>query len=742
MSDLAASMRLGAPYGPWITTLLVLGLLVLAVLGVRQALALQVPRRRWTLAGMRALTALGTALFVLQPQWISERMQEVQGRLAVLLDVSRSMSVRESGSARSKTRAERAAELVKRLQKGTPAPELYAFGADARPLRVGELDGQELASEDDTRIERALEQVNTSMGDELGAIALVSDGADLTPGWTPERLTRLGVRVHTVAVAQERDAPDDAITAVQADAVAFLRQDAQVEVSVRSTRKGASPLTVGLRHEGEIVSETEVALDARGLGKAVLPFTVTRTGRAVYSVSLPLAEGDAVPENNERAFLMRVSRDKLRVLLLCGAPTWDTRFLRAFLKADPAIDLITFFILRTNNDLTMASADELSLIPFPTDELFREHLESFDLVIFQDFNYGPYQVGGYLPRIRDYVVAGGAFAMVGGIRSFGPGGYDGTPIAEVLPVDMAPGAAAISEQPFQPVLAPELARHPVVELVPDPRENARAWSELAPLAGANQLLAARPGASVLLTHPSERDGQGGPMPVLAVGSAGKGRVLALGSDSTWRYSITTAGLRGDASAYDRFWDRALRWLSRDPTLEPAQLETDRERYGPGGHIDAHLRLRDERYQPLAERSFELRVLDEGNRIKSAQSVGSDASGNARATLSAPRAPGAYRLAVVDEARGVLAEQGFLVEAAGDELANPQPRPELLRAVAEVTRGKYFSDPADVQLDALDRTRARSLGTDVRAPFSSAWFFAFLLLAFGAEWALRRAWGLR
>jgi hypothetical protein len=312
----------------------------------------------------------------------------------------------------------------------------------------------------------------------------------------------------------------------------------------------------------------------------------------------------------------------------------------------------------------------------------------------------------------------------------------------VLPVDMVPGAAAISEQAFQPVLAPELARHPVVELVPDPVQNARAWSELAPLAGANQLLAARPGASVLLTHPSERDGQGGPMPVLAVGSAGKGRVLALGSDSTWRYSITTAGLRGDASAYDRFWDRALRWLARDPTLEPAQIETDRERYGPGGHIDARLRLRDERYQPLAERSFELRVLDEGSRIKSTQTVGSDASGNAKASLNAPRAPGAYRLAVVDQARGVLAEQGFLVEAAGDELADPQPQPELLRAIADVTRGKYFADPRDVQLDALDRTRARSLGTDVRAPFSSAWFFAFLLLSFAAEWALRRAWGLR
>ena len=739
MSELAANLRFGAPYGPWPSALLALALLVLAVLGVRQALRLQLPQRRRSLAALRLLTAAGTGLFALQPQWVSERFQEVQGRLCVLLDVSRSMSVREDG----KTRATRAAELVRRLHTGSPAPELYAFGADARPLHLSELDGNELAVEDDTRIERALRQVTEAMGDELGAIVLVSDGGDLAPGWSPEQLARLGVRVHTVAVAEDRDAPDDAVTSVQADAVAFLRQDAQVEVAVRSTRRDAHSLTVSLRHEGETVSETEVGLDEHGQGKAILPFTVTRTGRAVYSVSIPLAEGDAVPENNERAFLMRVSRDKLRVLLLCGAPTWDTRFLRAFLKADPAIDLITFFILRTNTDLTMASADELSLIPFPTDELFREHLDSFDLVIFQDFNYGPYQVGGYLPRIRDYVIGGGAFAMVGGVRSFGPGGYDGTPIAEILPVEMAPGVAAISEQIFQPVLVPELARHPVVELVPDPAENARAWSELAPLIGSNLLLGAKPGASVLLTHPSERDAHGNPMPLLAVGNAGKGRVLALGSDSTWRYSITTAGIRGDASAYDRLWDRALRWLTRDPTLDPAQIETDKERYGPGGHVDAHMRLRDERYQPLSEHSFELRVLDDGGSIANSLPIGTDAQGNARTVLNAPKSPGAYRLAVIDpETHGTLAEQGFIVEAAGDELADPRPRPELLHAIANATHGKFFADPAEVKLEELDRTRARSLGTTVTAPFSSGWFFAFLLLAFGAEWALRRAWGLR
>ena len=79
-------------------------------------------------------------------------------------------------------------------------------------------------------------------------------------------------------------------------------------------------------------------------------------------------------------------------------------------------------ILRTPNAIEVASPDELSLIPFPTDELFRESLHTFDLVVLQNFDYGPYQMAQYLPEIRRYVEEGGALAMLGGELSFDGGG--------------------------------------------------------------------------------------------------------------------------------------------------------------------------------------------------------------------------------------------------------------------------------------------------------------------------------
>src|SRR5690606_19454130 len=154
---------------------------------------------------------------------------------------------------------------------------------------------------------------------------------------------------------------------------------------------------------------------------------------------------------------------------------------------------------------------------------------------------------------------------------------------------------------FQPRLASGMERHPLVELLPDPAQNLAAWARLAPLNGANVVSRVRPDASVLLEHPSHRMESGGALPVLVLGAAGRGRTLALTTDTTWRWGMTTGGASGDASAHERFWDRAVRWLARDPALEPARITSDRERYGPGARAAVTGQLADPRYAPYADR---------------------------------------------------------------------------------------------------------------------------------------------
>src|SRR5262249_51881170 len=150
-------------------------------------------------------------------------------------------------------------------------------------------------------------------------------------------------------------------------------------------------------HDGERTVQNVVLSDASsGDLHTTFSFSPQRVGTHYYTISVPVLDGETIRENNTRGIVMKVVRDKIRALHVAGRPSWDERFLRGLLKHNPNIDLISFFILRTPSDIELVPQNELSLIPFPTEELFREQLQTFDVVFLQNFNFSPYGVGAYL----------------------------------------------------------------------------------------------------------------------------------------------------------------------------------------------------------------------------------------------------------------------------------------------------------------------------------------------------------
>ncbi|MEM6961644.1 MAG: vWA domain-containing protein, partial [Myxococcota bacterium] len=407
--------------------LIVLGCVFVLVSGWRELSVVEPVRRRHILRFLRTATALIGALIALQPSWFEPQVSAMKGQLAVLFDHSRSMTV----GYRSGVRLDAVEAVARAMGKEGFAAPLYAFGDEAVPVSRSELVGSPVNLRDRTDLTASIRSVlDEDVDRSLGAVLVVSDGSDAAALEAAQSLRDYGVRIHTVSVGGDEVLNDDSIRSVEADPIGFLRQQGVLRVTVRSAQPSRSTIPLTLRLGEEVLRETQVPLNALGEGTVELPFVPHTLGRNVYRLTLGLTPEDSVPENNERYVLIRVLRDRLRVLLVAGRPSWDVRFLRAFLKRDPAIDLISFFILRTGSDLTMAAPEQLALIPFPTDELFREHLGSFDVIVFQNFDYGPYQMAMYLPQIRNYVRRGGAFAMIGGEQSFASGGYGGTPVAE------------------------------------------------------------------------------------------------------------------------------------------------------------------------------------------------------------------------------------------------------------------------------------------------------------------------
>ena len=718
--------------------------------------------RGWLLLLLRAAGVAACLATALEPALELRQVSHVPNHVAVLVDASRSMEVRPPSGGTS--RAERAAAIVDRAA-GTFADwaraghrvDLYSFGEALTPATAESLHAPPAA--DATRIGEALGDLRARYaGRDLGAVVLISDGVDTgrigegpLDAATRASIEALGAPVHTVGVG-ESSLRDLSVAAVLADEFAFVRTPVTIEAVIRQHGLADRQVEVTLTRDGHPVASKGVVLRGdRSEERVSFDWLPDHPGNFVFHVSTPVLGGEALSSNNEQAFTVKVIRDRVRVLHLCGRPSWDQRFLRAMLRRDPNVDLVSFFILRTESDDQPWNRNELSLIPFPTYEIFEEQLHSFDLVIFQNFNFAPYGVEPFLPGVRDYVEGGGALAMIGGDLSFGSGGYGATALRDVLPVELpatpppVTGStdADLTTDAFKPRLTAEGRAHPVTSLVLDPRESELQWAKLPPLEGLNRVPRVRNGATPLLVHPTLKGADGKPAPVLVAAEAGKGRSLALLTDTAWHWGFLAAGEGDDGRAFQRFWENAIRWLVRDPALTLLRIELDRVEYRRNQPPVARVRAMHADYSPAERVDVNLSVMPaDGPSDKPLPSAHGTTGGDGEAHIElGALPPGAYRLrgdAIID-GRPVTEDKTFVVRAEGRELEDVAARDRVLREIASTSGGSYRFE--DLGRPAVRAPREVRVG---RHQSVELWSRPFLLILgvglLSLEWYLRRRAG--
>jgi uncharacterized membrane protein len=714
--------------------------------------------RRLTLAALRLLTLSLLALFLLEPGARLEDVTRVKNHLAILVDASRSMSLSAAegaGEGAGGGAQSRWAEAVGELEAQQRTLEalsrehvvtLYTF--DEHLSRHDSLEALKALTPrgEATSLSAPLDELLArTPADDLAAVWVISDGVDTAQvPLGAEAAARVRAPIHTLLVGPKRPSADVAIAEVRADDFAFARNAVSVEVDLVA-RGYREPIyrRVTLSRGAEVLAQRALTYDpAEGEAPRTLSFEFVpeEVGEEAYSVEVEGGPEEAVTQNNLARFSMRVIRDKIRVLQVVGRPSWDERALRLHLQSNPNVELISFFILRTNASVEVASPDELSLIPFPTQELFEERLGSFDLMIFQNFTHRGYQMSRYLPLISDYVRRGGGFVMVGGDQSFSGGGYAGTPIADLLPFELIPNAKdAVTLGDFSPTLSPEGLRHPITALSLSPEENAALWGRTPPLSGNNQVGALKEGAQALLWRRSE--------PIMAVKEEGEGRVLALTTDSLWRWGFEEGTDAG--AAYHKLWGNAIRWLIRDPSLNPLRISSSRERYPLGARVELKAQVLNGSYEPV-EGALALIVIEEVSggsaqgREVARLSLKTEAQGEVTTTWS-PEREGVYRARLSAPTLGaeVSAQDVFVVAEDPLELREVAPRADLLGALSEATTGGARLRAGE-DWSALERVRPQVMRVNRRVDtplWSSGWALLLAILAPSLEWLLRRRWGL-
>ena len=744
----------------------VIAAVVIAALAIGLSEVSLIEERRgrwWLLLLLRAAGVFACLIAALEPAIELRQIIRVANHVAVLVDVSRSMEVRPPDGGSS--RMERAAALVRRAAPRFAAWEqaghrvdLYSFGEMLAPATADSLAARPTGEA--TRIGEALAEVRARYaGRDLGAVVMISDGIDtgrigegpIDPT-TRNTVQALATPIHTVGVG-ESSLRDVSVAAVLADEFAFVRTPVTVEAVIRQHGLPDRQIELTLSRDGRPIATRSVILRGDHSEERVsFDWLPDHPGNFVFQIATPVLAGEALSSNNSQVFTVKVIRDRVRVLHLCGRPSWDQRFLRAMLRRDPNVDLVSFFILRTETDEQPWNRNELSLIPFPTFEIFEEQLKSFDLVIFQNFNFAPYGVEPFLPGVRDYVEEGGAIAMIGGDLSFASGGYGSTALRDVLPVELPaapPGIgggndADLTTDSFRPKLTSEGRAHPVTSLVLDPRDNELRWAKLPPLEGVNRVPRVRPGAATLLTHPTLRTDGGKPAPVLVVGDAGKGRSMALLTDSAWHWGFLSAGEGDDGRSFQRFWENAIRWLVRDPALTLLRLELDRMEYRRSQPPSVRIRAMHPDYSPAqkVDITVDVGTADGDPQAKPLKHLEATTNQDGEAQVDLGTLPaGAYRVtgrATLD-GRAVTEDKTFVVRAEGRELEDVAFRDRVLREIADVSGGSYhMEDLGDVSIAEPREVRVgRQRSVEL---WSSPELLGVGMLLLLAEWYLRRRAG--
>ena len=495
----------------------------MAIVGI--GLALLRGLSGWPLRGLAALVVIAA---LTGPAYQQEERDPLTDIVLLVEDQSASQRLAD----RATTTSEAAETLATRLQarENTEVRRIAVpDGADNSGTQLMTALSEALAEEPSGRV--------------AGAI-LLSDGRlhDL------DRAPNLPAPLHLLHTGREEDW-DRKLTVDNAPAFGILGEEITMTLRVDddgAAPEGVSTVPIDISIDGEEPQRYQVPI-----GQEIdLPLTLPHGGRNVLQFSTPEAEGELTDRNNTALVQINGVRDRLSVLLVSGEPHPGGRTWRNLLKSDSSVDLVHFTILRPPEKQDGVPVRELSLIAFPTRELFLEKIEDFDLIIFDRYKRRGILPSIYLDNVRDYVETGGAVLIAAGPDFASADSLFRTPLESIMP---ARPTARVIERRYRPQVTDLGQRHPVTAgLEPESDDGWGSWMR--------QIELTEPTGDVVMTGADDS-------PLLVLDRVGEGRVALLGSDHAWLWN---RGFEGGGPQLELL-RRLAHWMMKEPELEEEAL---------------------------------------------------------------------------------------------------------------------------------------------------------------------------
>ena len=726
---------------------------------------------------LKTLGILLLCFCLLEPQWVREKAKPKANIIAVLADNSQGMNIRDGGSATS-----RADEMIKALN-----PEqggwMEALGENFQ-IRRYSFDTRRRWTDDFTSLDfkgraSSLIGVTRKIGEDftgqpLAGILLFSDGNATDYESLSEGLGSLPP-IYPVVIGNESDIKDISIREVQATSSTF--EDAPVSIHCIPDVTGFSSDQIEIRLFGpdgvllerrnfEQNSSTKVSFEIKPKVLGVSFYTVE-----VGQVEQPAGqseEEEATMANNRRIVAVERRKEPYRILYVAGRPNWEYKFLKRALDDDPQINLVgliriakrepKFVFLGRSGESSnplfkgFGGDDEAERYDKPIlkrlnvrdeEELKDDFPKSaadlfgYDAIILDDL-----ESAFFMPHQRELIrrhvsERGGGFMMLGGHESFSQGGYENTPIAELLPVYLQRRGAVKPVDNLEYKLEREGQLSQWMRLRKTEADEEDRLEDMPKFRVLNQVDRIKPGATVMASMLDENNRK---IPALVVQRYGHGKSAALLIGDMWRWQMAGAGKREDLP---RAWRQMIRWLVKD-VPNRVQLETKAYSDAAGLRRKLTVRALDAEFKPLDFANVELRVLPDGDESKAIDLPVESASTEIGVFESLYKAgeEGGYvaRAKVLDEDGKTIGEveSGWASNPAADEFRSLQPNVELMQELADRTDGRVLAlnDLAN-WANELPMKKSPEMEPFATTLWHLPWMFATALLLLVAEWWLRR-----
>ncbi|KQU78838.1 hypothetical protein ASD12_16765 [Mesorhizobium sp. Root102] len=489
-------------------------------------------RQRGSVFRFIALLALAAALF--NPVFLNEEREPLKSVVALIVDRSQSQNIGD----RTNQTVEALAGLQQRLGR------FKQF--DVRVVEAGKSEAAEERTE--TRLFGALEGAFRDVPpSRIGGAIMITDGEvhDAPPG-APD----FNAPLHALITGNDHE-KDRRIRFENAPRFGLVGKPLDMTYRVISTENETGLVDVRVSVNGE-----QVAVEHATVGQAMpLQVTIPGAGRNIVELAIDREPGELTDTNNRAIALIDGIRENLRVLLVSGEPHAGERTWRNLLKSDASVDLVHFTILRPPEKQDGTPINELSLIAFPTRELFVEKIKDFDLIIFDRYQHRDVLPILYYDYISEYVDKGGALLIAAGPEYAGESSIARTPLMSALP---AMPTGEVVDKAFYPRLTELGQRHPVTRGLDGSATEPPHWSRWFRTIGVQN-----PEGEVVMKGADNR-------PLLLLDRKGEGRVGMLLSDQGWLWA---RGFEG-GGPHVQLYRRIAHWLMKEPELEEERLTAD------------------------------------------------------------------------------------------------------------------------------------------------------------------------